>query len=91
MKEFEDKIHMDGMNLLFRDGTFDMVLCVAVVHHLSSKEDRLKILKELVRVVGDGIIIISVFGYENKREIYDSQDILLEYCLPKAKIRDQGS
>jgi len=34
-------------------------------------------LKELVRVAGNGTIILSVFGYETKREIYDSQDILL--------------
>lgn len=77
MKPFDDKIHMDGMNLSFRNNTFHMVLCVAVLHHLSTKQDRLKMLKELVRVAGNGTIILSVFGYETKREIYDSQDILL--------------
>lgn len=36
------------------------------------------------RVADDeAAIIISVFGYEQKQNIYVNQDILLDYCLPQ--------
>lgn len=36
MKSFEDKVLMDGLNLAFKEGSFDIVLCVAVLHHMTS-------------------------------------------------------
>jgi ubiquinone/menaquinone biosynthesis C-methylase UbiE len=45
-------------------------------------------LKELYRVTTkSGIIVISVFGYQQKSNIYKDQDILLDYCVPQFKTK----
>lgn len=41
-------------SLPFRDGTFDIALSIAVVHHLSTHERRLRCLTELCRVLRPG-------------------------------------
>lgn len=44
MKNFDDKIIMDGLSLSFKNNSFDIVLCVAVLHHMTNREQRLKML-----------------------------------------------
>lgn len=90
MKPFDNKIIMDGLSLCFREGSFDLVLCVAVLHHLTSVEQRIQMLKELNRVTTElGTIIISVFGHEQKSNVYKDQDILLDYCVPQFKAKKE--
>ena len=45
MEGFEGKFHMDGRKMLFRSGVFDQVLCIAVLHHLPTPEQRLQMLR----------------------------------------------
>jgi len=44
-------------------GTFDLVLSIAVIHHLSTRERRLEALRELVQLTRyDGLIVIQVWA-----------------------------
>lgn len=57
----------DNLSLPFRDESFDAVLSIAVVHHFSTTERRVRALKELARVLRiGGRIVISVWAMEQK-------------------------
>jgi len=54
-------------NLPFENNHFDAVLCIAVIHHLSSDERRLAALNEIFRVLKQyGTAMISVWGNQFK-------------------------
>ncbi len=44
----------DGIHLPFRSRQFDFVLCIAVLHHISTRERRVELLRECMRTVGPG-------------------------------------
>lgn len=50
-------MHGDIRDLPFEDGTFDYVICVAVIHHLETEKDRIQSFKELLRVSRKGVFI----------------------------------
>ncbi|XP_011502011.1 PREDICTED: uncharacterized protein LOC105365516 [Ceratosolen solmsi marchali] len=81
----------DNLGLPFRDESFDAVLSIAVVHHLSTTERRIHALKELARVLRiGGRIVISVWAMEQKHRKFESQDVLVPW--PKAYcINSSGS
>lgn len=88
MEGFDGKFHMDGRNMLFRSGVFDQVLCIAVLHHLPTPEQRLQMLREIYRgLTLLGVLYLTVFNYQTKSHIYLQQDILLEYCVPEHKLQ----
>lgn len=88
MEGFDGKFHMDGRNMLFRSGVFDQVLCIAVLHHLPTPEQRLQMLREIYRgLTLSGVLYLTVFNYQTKSHIYLQQDILLEYCVPEHKLQ----
>ncbi|XP_055334019.1 alkylated DNA repair protein alkB homolog 8-like [Paramacrobiotus metropolitanus] len=59
----------DVLSLPFRDGCCDGVLCIAVIHHLSSQERRIKALRELVRVLSvNGSALVYVWALEQKKD-----------------------
>jgi ubiquinone/menaquinone biosynthesis C-methylase UbiE len=49
----------DGLSLPFEDGSFDIVLCIKTLHHFS-KDDTIKLLKEVNRVASGGYIIMDL-------------------------------
>jgi ubiquinone/menaquinone biosynthesis C-methylase UbiE len=49
----------DCLSLPFEDGSFDIVLCIKTLHHLS-KDDTVRLLKEVNRVASGGYIIIDL-------------------------------
>lgn len=59
----------DMRNIEYNDNLFDFTLSVAVLHHLYKPEDRLKALKEHIRVtkVG-GKLFILVWAHQQKEE-----------------------
>lgn len=64
MAAVEDAIHMDCLRLCFRQGVFDCVLLIAVLHHMASHETRLKVLKEAARILTkNGKLYLSVLSY----------------------------
>ncbi|KAJ8675386.1 hypothetical protein QAD02_011172, partial [Eretmocerus hayati] len=73
----------DNLSLPFRDESFDAVLSIAVVHHFSTTERRVRALKELARVLRiGGKLVISVWAMEQKHRKFESQDVLVPW--PKA-------
>jgi SAM-dependent methyltransferase len=47
-------VHASGIALPFEDGAFDVVLCVAVLHHVADPGDVRRTLEEMVRVARPG-------------------------------------
>lgn len=73
------------LNLPFKDETFDYAMCIAVIHHLSTKERRVKSVNELCRILKrGGYGLIYVWAYEQKRfENEKEQDVEVKWVLQK--------
>lgn len=57
-------IHADIRNLPFNDNEFDNVISIAVVHHISSEDERIKACQEFIRVTkSGGKILIQVWQF----------------------------
>lgn len=70
----------DGLNLPFVEDFFDKIYCIAVLHHIPSKEQRLKFLKEVKRVLKpNGILVLTVWKFRWLKEI----SLLLRYTILK--------
>ena len=76
-------------NIPYRDSIFDNSFTVAVIHHIDNERDRIKAIKELVRVtkVG-GTIFIQVWSVEipkNKKfiKINDNNDYFVTWFVTK--------
>ncbi|TNN86588.1 putative tRNA methyltransferase 9-like protein [Liparis tanakae] len=70
----------DGLHLPYRDGCFDAVLSIAVIHHLSTKERRIRAIKEMARTLQvGGSIMIYVWAMEQKRRKFEKQDIFVPW------------
>lgn len=41
----------DGLELPFREGAADFVICIAVIHHLSTRERRVEAIRQLLRCI----------------------------------------
>ena len=65
----------DILNLQIMDNSYNHVICIAVIHHLSTEARRIKAIQELVRIVKpNGKILIMVWGVKG-----EVQDILLPF------------
>ncbi|XP_053363686.1 probable tRNA methyltransferase 9B [Clarias gariepinus] len=70
----------DGLRLPYRDGCFDAVLSIAVIHHMSTKERRVRALKEMARTLRvGGRVMIYVWAMEQKRRKFEKQDIFVPW------------
>ncbi|XP_068601954.1 probable tRNA methyltransferase 9B [Brachionichthys hirsutus] len=70
----------DGLHLPYRDGCFDAVLSIAVIHHLSTKERRIRAIKEMARTLRvGGSIMIYVWAMEQKRRKFEKQDVFIPW------------
>ncbi|XP_015241868.1 PREDICTED: probable tRNA methyltransferase 9-like protein [Cyprinodon variegatus] len=70
----------DGLCLPYRDGCFDAVLSIAVIHHFSTKERRIRAIKEMARTLRvGGRIMIYVWAMEQKRRKFEKQDIFVPW------------
>lgn len=70
-KKYSDKFGLffhnlvsDMRSLPFQDSSFDYVICIASLHHLLQKEDRLRVLKEIKRVLRKEAFL-TVWNREN--------------------------
>lgn len=76
-------IEANIMNLPYEDNTFDYIICIAVLHHLETEEDRLKGISEMMRILKpDGKILITVSSYESpfyKNMDMSRQDVLVPW------------
>ncbi|XP_026049074.1 putative tRNA methyltransferase 9B [Astatotilapia calliptera] len=70
----------DGLHLPYRDSCFDAMLSIAVIHHLSTKERRIRAIKEMARTLRvGGRIMIYVWAMEQKRRKFEKQDIFVPW------------
>ncbi|MBN3301560.1 TRM9B methyltransferase, partial [Amia calva] len=70
----------DGLRLPYRDGCFDAVLSIAVIHHFSTKERRIRAIKEMARTLRvGGRLMIYVWAMEQKRRKFEKQDIFVPW------------
>ncbi|KAJ3590250.1 hypothetical protein NHX12_008204 [Muraenolepis orangiensis] len=70
----------DGLSLPYRDGVFDAVLSIAVLHHLSTMERRVRSIREMARCLrAGGRIMIYVWALEQKRRKFEKQDIFVPW------------
>ncbi len=54
----------------FRDGIFDFALSIAVIHHMRSRERRLKAIQEMLRVMRTGARgLIFVWAFEENSSV----------------------
>ena len=56
-------VNLDASSLPFKDESFDVVMSIAMFHHLPTKKDRLNFLKEVRRVLKPGGVSIVKFGF----------------------------
>ncbi len=76
---------IDGLNN-FSTGSFDVILCLAVFHHIPSKSLRKKLLSDFHRILRtDGKLILTVWDLQAEKSLYktipnaDENDILCDF------------
>jgi ubiquinone/menaquinone biosynthesis C-methylase UbiE len=75
----------DATRLPHRSGCFDAAICIAVLHHISTRPRRIAVICELTRIVrGGGRILIYAWareqGEESRRD-FPSADVLVPWHL----------
>ena len=99
-----DVLVADGLSLPFRDCAADFAICVAVVHHLSTRARRRDAIRQLLRCVktgeaATGQVLVYVWALEqgSSRRGWDEggeQDLLVPWVLKnqnQARVRKKGS
>ncbi|GAW15390.1 hypothetical protein ANO14919_047990 [Xylariales sp. No.14919] len=77
----------DGLALPFRPGCADFVLCIAVIHHMSTRERRVDALRKLLACVrGDGQVLVYVWALEQSSsrrgwDVNSEQDQLVPWVM----------
>jgi alkylated DNA repair dioxygenase AlkB/SAM-dependent methyltransferase len=78
-----DVVGADCIQMPFKSSCFDAVLCIAVMHHLSTIERRKQCLRELRRLlVHNGIAMIQAWALEQKRDSrhnFGATDVLVPF------------
>ena len=74
-------------NIPLDTSSIDYVMCIAVIHHLSSNERRLKAIEEIIRILKkNGEALLYVWALEQpKFEKETSQDVKVKWVLQKKK------
>eukprot|EP01117_Protostelium_nocturnum_P014467 TRINITY_DN5504_c2_g1_i1.p1 TRINITY_DN5504_c2_g1~~TRINITY_DN5504_c2_g1_i1.p1 ORF type:complete len:658 (-),score=227.09 TRINITY_DN5504_c2_g1_i1:30-2003(-) len=86
----------DALLLPHRQNLFDFVTCIAVIHHFSTHFHRMRIMKELIRIVKvGGKVMVSAWaleqGHESRRK-FEDQDVMVPWKIPKnLKIEVNGN
>lgn len=81
----------DGLNLPYRDNSFDFAISIAVIHHFASPERRLQAIKDLFKVVRPGgKVLVFVWALEqtkfSKRNFEPGQqDVFVPWKLTPKK------
>ncbi|KAJ1968925.1 tRNA methyltransferase, has a role in tRNA modification [Dimargaris xerosporica] len=77
----------NNLTLPYRDSWFDFALSIAVIHHLTTFERRVRALAEIARIVRPGgRILVFVWALEQRgKRAFDSdhQDFMVPWVIPK--------
>jgi len=90
-------IKANNLYLPFKDNFFDAVLSVAVIHHFSNHEDRIKSIQEIFRITkSNGIFLIQIWAQEQEtdsKKLFKHGDNLVPWSLrnPKNKQMELAS
>ena len=81
----------DCLQLPYRSEVFDALICIAVIHHLSTEERRLSALREMARILkSGGHMLVYVWAMEqDKRKVHVS--VILGYNIYIACLAYKGS
>jgi ubiquinone/menaquinone biosynthesis C-methylase UbiE len=87
-------IQGDMLNLPYNNDEFDFIICIAVLHHLDTKDKRIGAIKEMFRVCknkGKIFILVWDFNQDNtSRRKFKSQDELVSwFCKEDNKYYDR--
>ncbi|XP_061260339.1 probable tRNA methyltransferase 9B [Bos javanicus] len=83
----------DNLNLPFRDQGFDAIISIGVIHHFSTKQRRIRAIKEMARVlVPGGQLMIYVWAMEQKNRHFEKQDVLVPWnkALCSQRLSESG-
>ncbi|XP_077333559.1 putative tRNA methyltransferase 9B [Lithobates pipiens] len=70
----------DNLNLPFRDQCFDTVISIGVIHHFSTKQRRIRAIKEMSRILlPGGQIMLYVWAMEQKSRRFEKQDVFVPW------------
>ena len=71
----------NNYSLPFNNNSFDNSISIAVIHHLSTEESRLKAINEILRITKpNGLIMIQVWAFEREHcKKYDTQDSMIPW------------
>jgi tRNA (uracil-5-)-methyltransferase TRM9 len=85
-----DVIQGNILNIPFESDYFDNVISIAVIHHLKTKDERIKAISEIVRITKPGgRILIYVWAFEqdeSSKRKFESQDVLVPFRLKNSDI-----
>uniref|UniRef100_A0A8C5LVK6 Probable tRNA methyltransferase 9B n=1 Tax=Leptobrachium leishanense TaxID=445787 RepID=A0A8C5LVK6_9ANUR len=80
----------DNLILPFRDTCFDTVISIGVIHHFSTKQRRIRAIKEMARILlPGGQIMLCVWAMEQKSRKFEKQDVFVPWN--KALLSRQSS
>lgn len=81
----------DTMRLPYRSDAFDAAISIAVIHHLSTEEHRLRALRELLRIVRvGGQVLVYVWALEQTENTFHHQDLFVPWDMSKYKPTDEA-
>ncbi|KAF7456345.1 putative methyltransferase [Cryptosporidium felis] len=86
----------DCMRLHVRSETFDGIICIAVLHHLSTPERRVQAVSELIRCLRrKGTLLIYVWAFEQQQgtvgaRSFSSKDTMVPWHFQKKYIKGGG-
>ncbi|XP_075705735.1 putative tRNA methyltransferase 9B isoform X2 [Rhinoderma darwinii] len=70
----------DNLNLPFRDKCFDTVISIGVIHHFSTKQRRIRAIKEMARILHPGgQMMVYVWAMEQKSRRFEKQDVFVPW------------
>jgi len=80
----------DVLNIPYKDNIYDYTICIAVIHHLSTQEKRMKAVEELVRITKPGgqifILVWSMDQPPSSRRKFTEQENYVDFCNKKKEI-----
>lgn len=79
----------DALNLPILSGSMDAAISIAVIHHFSTRQRRVKALKELERVIRKGgRACVTVWALEQKRTCGEAEKVVEESVYLQSRTRN---
>ena len=75
-------------NTEFKDNTFDYIISIAVIHHIEHETERIKTIRELVRILKpNGKLLVTLWAYEgdiySKKKMFKIGDNIIPFGKSK--------